>query len=237
MRSHTARRQTCIICLRSTFESSLDVRKYIEPSYESEYNEAEDVSVTESYSLHTNTHSTSKTRACKHTNEQHLLISPVVHFHQCFVFLIRLRFTQDQLEHWHNDVGRKRFVVRWIGNVQIEASSGFVEEWAITFQVLRLHAQERGPRQTIEVTICRARVPPSICTLLGTESCCKSFECQMELHSSEYFVERCQRGLDTVPHYVRGFFFARGMNGLRECDEIRPPITSLASGNLAAAYA
>ena len=204
-----------------------------ERSYASKCDKAEDVSVTERYgphtqshtNTHTNTHSTSKTRVCKHENEQHLVISPVVHVHQCVVFLSRMRFTQDQLEYWHNDVGRKRFVVRWIGNVQIEASSGFGEKLAIiAFRVLRLHAQERGPRQTIEVTICRARLPPSIRTLLGTESCCKGFESRMDRHSGQCFVERCQRGLDAVPHNVRGFFFASGVNGLRECVGIRPPM-------------
>ena len=112
-----------------------------------------------------------------------MLISPAVQVHQHFVFFGRVRFPQDQPEYWQNDVGRDCLDVRWIGNVNVEASFGFGEEFFIAFRVPRLHAQERGSCQTVEVAICCARLPASISTRLGAEFRCKVFECRMNLQS------------------------------------------------------
>ena len=159
-------------------------------------------------------HSTKARRIREHQNEQRLSILPAVQLHQHFIFLSRVRFAQDQLEYWQNDIGREHFDIGWIGNINVEASFGFGKECVIAFRVLRLHAQECGSRQTIEVAICCARLPTSIGIRFGAEFRRKGFECRMDLQSGKRFVERCQRGLNAVPHDVRGFFAARGGNGL-----------------------
>ena len=145
-------------------------------------------------------------------NDYQLL--PAVQIHQHFVFFLRIGLAQDESEHRQDDVGRQRFDVRRICDVDVEALSGFGEEGVIAFRVFGLHAQERSPGQAVEVTIRGACFPARICTQLSTEFCRKCFECGMDLQSCESFLESCQGALNAVPHNVRSFIVGRSGNGL-----------------------